>query len=183
MATQVIKYQDTKVEVEKTVSELAALIKRYGGSRFEQAWTPSGGVEGVRFAIRHETLGELPVNLTAKTAQIRRIMEEAGLWKTYPKAEREEKLETQAQRIQAQRIAWRHLKDLTEQLLLAVSLGLKTLPEAFLADVEMLDQATGETLRMGEFLERHASLGPGGLEIDAANSSGSGAIPLPAAGG
>lgn len=175
MATQVIKYQDTKVEVEKTVSELAVLIKRYGGSRFEQAWTPSGGVEGVRFAIRHETLGELPVNLTAKTAQIRRIMKEAGLWKTYPKAERERKLETQAQRI-----AWRHLKDLTEQLLLAVSLGLKTLPEAFLADVEMLDAQTGETVRMGEFLERRASVGPGGLEIEAASPAR--AIPLPAAG-
>ncbi len=176
MATQVIKYQDTKVDVEKTVSELSSLIKRYGGSRFEQSWTEDGGVGGVRFAVRHETLGELPVSLTAKTAQIKRILLDEGIWKTYPPKEREERIEKQAQRI-----AWRHLKDLTEQLLLAVSLGLKTLPEAFLADVEMLDHATGETVRMGEYLERRASSGPGGLELlEAAGSSSRHAIPLPA---
>lgn len=176
MAKQAIKYQDTTVDVEKTVGELSALIKKYGGSRFETAWTEDGGVGGVRFAVRHETLGELPVSLTAKTAQIRRIMRDAGLWKTYPLAERQRKLETQAQRI-----AWRHIKDLTEQLLLAVSLGLKTLPEAFLADVEILDAQTGETVRMGEFLERRASSGPGGLELDAGETA-RGAIPLPAGG-
>ncbi len=42
---------------------------------------------------------------------------------------------------QAERIAWRHISDLTEQL------ELKTLPEAFLADAEMLDAQTGETMR------------------------------------
>lgn len=60
-------------------------------------------------------------------------MLEAGLWKSYSPSARAGKLEKQSQRI-----AWRHLKDLTERLLLAVSPGLKTLPEAFLADVEML---------------------------------------------
>lgn len=162
--------------VEKTVAELSALIKKYGGSRFEQQWDQDGGVGGVRFAIRHESLGELPVSLTARTAQIRRILLDAGLWKTYSRSDRDRKVETQAQRI-----AWRHLKDLTEQLLLAVSLGLRTLPEAFLADVEILDEATGETVRMAEYLERRASVGPSGLEIAAAED-GHDAIPLPASG-
>lgn len=176
MATQVIKYQGTKVDVEKTVGELSALIKKYGGSRFEQQWTESGGVGGVRFAVRHETLGELPVNLTANTGQIRRIMADAGLWKSYAPDARSEKLETQSQRI-----AWRHLKDLTEQLLLAVSIGLKTLPEAFLADVELYDRERGELVRMAEYLERRASAGPDGLEI-AAGETARGVIPLPAGG-
>ena len=163
MPTQVIKYRDTKVDAERTVAELGALIKRYGGSRFEQSWTPGGGVGGVRFAVRHETLGDLPVSLVARTDRIRRIMRDAGLWKSYAPDDREEKLA-----VQSERIAWRHIKDLTEQLLLAVQLGLRTLPEAFLADVELYDRERGELVRMGEFLERRASSGPDGLELTTA---------------
>jgi hypothetical protein len=157
----VIKYQDTTVEVEQTLGELAALIRRYGDARFEQSWDEDGRMGSVRFAVRHDTLGELPVLLTARTARIEAIMREAGLWKSYEEEAREERLSTQTHRI-----AWRHLKDLTEQLLLAVSLGLKTLPEAFLADVEVLDPAAGETLTMARFLDRHASAGSRGLELE-----------------
>ncbi len=74
MARNIIKYQDIEVPVEKTISDLSALIKRYGGTRFEQSWSESGAVRGVRFAVRHESLGELPVNLMARTEQIERIM-------------------------------------------------------------------------------------------------------------
>lgn len=69
-----IKYQDTKVEVEKTLSELTALIKRYGGTRFEQNWTPEGRVCDVRCAIHHDSLGELQVRLVARTGRIQRIL-------------------------------------------------------------------------------------------------------------
>lgn len=173
MTKWVIKYQDTDVDVERTVAELAALIKRYGGSRFEQQWRKDGGVGGVRLAVRRESLSELPVSLAAKTAEIERTMRDAGLWKSYTPEARAQKLETQAHRI-----AWRHLKDLSEQLLLAVSLGLKTLPEAFLADVEVYDRQRGELVRMAEFLERRASSGPEGLELLAAEENRR-AIPLP----
>ena len=53
MAKQAIKYQDTTVDVEKTVGELSALIKKYGGSRFETAWTEDGGVGGEQAAHAH----------------------------------------------------------------------------------------------------------------------------------
>ena len=49
-----------------------------------------------------------------------------------------------------------HLKDLTEQLLLAVELGLRTLPGAFMADIEAYDGTTGETVTMYELFERRA---------------------------
>ena len=177
MPTQVIKYRDTKVDAERTVAELGALIKRYGGSRFEQSWEPDGCVGGVRFAVRHETLGELPVSLTARTEQIRRIMLDAGLWKSYSPADRERKIT-----VQSERVAWRHIKDTTEQLLLAVQLGLRTLPEAFMADVELYDRERGELVRMGEYLERRASAGPDGLELTttAAAAEDRRAIALPA---
>ncbi len=57
MAKSVIKYQDTTVAVERTVAELSALIKKYGGSRFEQQWTPDGGVSGVRRGLARDARG------------------------------------------------------------------------------------------------------------------------------
>lgn len=156
-----IKYQDTRVEVEKTLSELTALIKRYGGTSFEQHWTPEGRVSDVRFAIHHDTLGELPVRLVARTGRIQRILLDAGLWKSYQKTERENKIAAQAEKI-----AWRHIKDLTEQLLLAVQLDIRSLPEAFLADVEIVDPRLGESVRMAEYLESRASAGPEGLMLE-----------------
>jgi NADH:ubiquinone oxidoreductase subunit D len=93
LAKSVIKYQDTTVAVERTVAELSALIKKYGGSRFEQQWTPDGGVSGVRRGPAREMLGELTVSLTARMAEIRRIMFEAGLWKSYTPHDRERKID------------------------------------------------------------------------------------------
>ncbi len=43
-------------------------------------------------AVRHETLGELTVSLTARMAEIRRIMFDAGLWKSYTPHDRERKI-------------------------------------------------------------------------------------------
>ena len=50
--TQAIKYERTEVEAEKSVSEIARLVRRYGGSRFETLWDETGEVRGIRFAIR-----------------------------------------------------------------------------------------------------------------------------------
>lgn len=74
---------------------------------------------------------------------------------------------------QARRIAWRHLKDLTEQLLLAVELGLRSLPSAFMADVKAWDETRNETVTMYELFERRAHIaGSGrGVELTAARSS------------
>ncbi len=172
---QIVKYESTEVDVSKTLAGLTTLIRNYGGRRFEQIWDTDGRVVAVRLAIDHPSLGELPVHLPARTGKIRRILLDAGKWRSYPEAERAKKIAEQSERI-----AWRHIHDLTEQLLLSVQLDLKTLSEAFLADVEMYDQASGETVRMGEYLERRASVGPGGLELEAAGSSSRHAIPLPA---
>ncbi len=175
---QIVKYESTEVDVSKTLAGLTTLIRNYRGRRFEQRWDASGRVTAVRFSIDHPSLGELPVQIPARTGKIRRILLDAGKWRSYPEAEREKKISEQAERI-----AWRHIHDLTEQLLLSVQLDLKTLSEAFMADAEVYDRERGDLVRMAEFLERRASAGPDGLELDAGNSSGSGAIPLPAAGG
>jgi hypothetical protein len=155
MSKQVIKYQTTTVDHDTSISEIAALVRRYGGTRFEQQWDKYGRPTGIRFAIQQAELGEIPVKLTAQTDTIHEILHKAGVFgRVYPNAARQERLQEQAARI-----AWRHMKDLVEQLLLAVQLGLKTLSAAFMSDVEVWDEASGETVTMAEFVGRYAVAG------------------------
>lgn len=161
MSKHAIKYQETEVPAERSIGQITTLIREYGGTRFEQIWGEDGRVLGIRFAIRHPQIGELPVSLTTKYTQIERILHEAGLWRSMSNTRRSERIGRQAERI-----AWRHTKDLTEQLLLSVRLGLRTLPAAFMADVEVLDEHTGETVTMFELFERSAELSASGRSIE-----------------
>lgn len=62
---QSIKYQSTDIDPAKSVSQLGELVRKYGGSRFEQLWGDEGEITGIRFSIRHKEIGELPVYMTA----------------------------------------------------------------------------------------------------------------------
>lgn len=182
--TQAIKYQTTEVDPAKSVAQIAELVRRYGGSRFETLWSESGEVTGIRFAIRHQEIGELPVCMTVRTGEIERILASSGYATGRTPAQKRERPQRIAR--QAERIGWRHVKDLTEQLLLAVELGLRSLPAAFLADVEAYDEATGQTVAFYELFERRARISGAdparGIELDSASPSNrdSQAIELPA---
>lgn len=148
MASQKIKYQSTKVDPTKSATELSQLIEKYGGTRFEMRWE-SGILLGIRFALVHPKLGEIPVRLDARIERIRQILSRT-MWG-------DEKI-----RLQAYRIAWRQLKDFVEQQLLAVETGLFPVHEVFMAQVEARDPETGELVTVGDLLERHGALAPGG---------------------
>lgn len=182
LMAQSIKYEKTEIDPAKSVAEIGELVRKYGGSRFEQLWGEAGEVSGVRFAIRHEEIGELPISMTARTGEIERILTASGYATGRTLEQKRERPERVAS--QARRVAWRHLKDLTEQLLLAVELGLRSLPAAFMADIETFDESTGETVTMYEFFERHAAVSGSrrGVELTAARPA-SEAIELPAAEG
>ena len=153
MSRQAIKYQTTTIEPTKSASEIQMLVQRYGGTRCEIQWDYRGRVTGVRFAIRHERFGEVPVRLAAKVERI------AYLLRTKTSVARDRVDD------QAYRIAWRQLRDFVEQALLAVETGLFPLHEAFMASVETEDPETGECITWGDLLERHGSGGPGGLRL------------------
>lgn len=150
---QAVKYQSTTVKVDKTLGELGELIRNYGGSRFEQIWNDDGGTMGIRFAIRHPQIGELPVTMTQKTGEIERILRANGYKKSASSKEVRE---------QAERIAWRHTKDLTEQLLLAVKLGQRSLPGAFMADIEVSDGSSEASVTLEEWFSSRAAISAGG---------------------
>jgi hypothetical protein len=150
--TQAIKYQTTTVAAERSGNEIMALVRKYGGTRFEQMWGEAGELVGIRFAIRTDA-GEVPVSMKARTERIREV-----LLKSRRRVTTRQREELTAL---AHRVAWRHLKDLTEQLLLAVELGLQDVGAAFMAHIEVWDDAEGETVTMAEYLQRRAVLEPG----------------------
>ena len=154
---QAIKYQTTTVDPGKSASEIQQLVQKYGGTRCEIRWDGAGQVVGVRFAIRHDRLGEVPVSLKARTDRIYEILQGS---RRYKHRHREQ------DRAQAYRIAWRQLKDFVEQALLAVHTGLFPLHEAFMAAVETVDPETGETTTVGELFDRHAVLEAGVLRLN-----------------
>lgn len=159
MSRQPIKYASTTVAPTKSAGEIQDLVRRYGGTRCEVRWDGAGRVYGVRFAIRHERFGEIPVRLTAKTDRIFEILQKQRR-SVYDRRKKEA-----VDRDQAYRIAWRQLKDFVEQALLAVETGLFPLHEAFMAAVETEDPETGESVTWGELLERHGAGGPQGLRL------------------
>lgn len=141
---QSIKYQETTVSAEVSAGQISGLVARYGASRFEQQWNDDGELSAIRFTLR-TAMGEVPVRLDAKTDRIVELL---------PKPVRYNAVDRR--REQAYRIAWRHLKDLTEQLLLAVHLGLKDVGAAFMDSVEVVDPDSGDTITMRDLLARHA---------------------------
>jgi len=146
---QAIKYESTTVAAIDSASNIAGLVMRYGGTRFEQRWDPfTGEITGIRFAIRTDE-GEVPIRLEAQTDTIVEILK--------GKVKRSKKTEADF-RAQAQRIAWRQLKDFVEQALLAVETGLFNLASAFMAGVEVYDEEADETVTMAELVARRASL-------------------------
>lgn len=157
---QAIKYETTTVEAGKSATEIAQLVQKYGGARFEMQWGDDGLLTGIRFALRHPTLGEVPVRLMAKTDRIVAILLKAHPWTWGKRATRAE--HEKQWRVQAYRIAWRQLKDFVEQQLLAVETGLFPVHEVFMGQVEARDPTTGELVTVGELVARHGTIASGG---------------------
>lgn len=138
---QVIKYQTTTVSPDKSVIQIQGLIQKYGGTRFEITWSGSGNVNGLRFALKSDEWGEVPVRLDAPTERIEEILY------------RRTNMRTDKRKQAARRIAWRHLKDLVEQLLLSVESGVLDVIEAFFSKIETtVEDEDGRPYTMGRLI-------------------------------
>lgn len=140
---QAIKYQDTIVPAERSADSISTLVRKYGAADFTRSWDELGNLTGIRFTLRTE-MGDVPIRIEARTDTILGILR--GAYRRVPVSELQAR---------AHRIAWRHLHDLTEQLLLAVKLGLKSVGGAFADGVEVMDPATAEVITLAELLARY----------------------------
>lgn len=158
MSKQAIKYVSTTIDPPKSAGEISDLVRKYGGTRFEQRWT-DGTLTGIRFAIQAEGIGEVPVRLEAQIERIEHILK--------TKSAGPLRYDARRRREQAYRIAWRQLKDFVEQALLAVETGLFPIGAAFMGHLEVYDDAARETVTMSDFLLRRAEFDAGtdGLRI------------------
>jgi len=150
--SQAIKYETTSIDATQSAMELSALVQKYGGTRFELRWE-GGLLMGVRFAIRHPGLGDVPVRLPARQDAVAATLQEKR-----PYSSRMRKTRVEWERdiaAQAYRVAWRHLKDFAEQVLLAVDLGILEIQEGFLWAVEIEDPQTGDVTTMGAMVAQH----------------------------
>ena len=156
-----IKYQTTEKDAEETAFEIAEEIRDIGGTQFSLTWDEAGNVTGVRFVLRTDEWGNLPVQLEAQTEKIADILWDDGLWSSFDDDERLRRL-----RKQAHRIAWRHLKHIIEGLIGAIKIGLAEPLTVLMGFVEVQDPQTQEQIPMSTFFSRYAeSLRSGEVEL------------------
>ena len=124
-----VRFYSTKVAVEKSVSEVAALLRKYGAQRFEQVWD-RGHTVAIRFnlPVPEADYGHMAIRLEPKVGPLRVALRERH------RIDDPEQVE---------RVAWRQLRGILEGILLAVDTGMFSAGEVFLG---MAESDTGRTL-------------------------------------
>lgn len=147
---QPIKYWDTDVPAARTASQLMDLLVKYKAERTMIEWDENAQPTAVMFAIRDAKLGVIPVRIKARVDEVAiAVRKITG---------------RPVDRARAQRIAWRHLKDLVEQQLFGVSLGQMTMAETFFSNMLLAPQTGVET--MGEYMQAALATGQMPRAID-----------------
>ena len=152
---QFIKYETTTIDAGTSALGIRTLVKKYGGRNFQMTWLEDE-VDNIRFEMP-SAQGFVPIRLAPAIKPIFKLFR-----KNRPSGDPNVHMR------QARRIAWRHLKDLTEQQLLAASIGLADPASVFMASLE----TTRGTTVGQEFID--AAMARGGLRP---------ALGLPPAGG
>lgn len=118
----------TKIEVDKTVAEIEALLRRHGAVAVSKGFDHlTRRVVGVTFTLATDAgpqTFELPVRADAIYRKL------WGARKRIPYGERAVAALQQADRAQAERVAWRVAKDWLEVQLTLVSVGMASATEA-----------------------------------------------------
>ena len=125
-----VRFYSTSVSPEKSLGEVAVLLRKYGAQRFEQMWD-GGKTTGVRFNLPtpEASFGFIDVVLKPKTDVLAN-----KLWEAHRIDEE----------IQVERVAWRQLKGILEGILLGVDTGMFSAGQMFLGMAE--DPETGQPM-------------------------------------
>lgn len=157
--SQPIKYWTTKVPASRSIRKIKDIIRDAGGGRFEEVWDGEGGVLGIRFTLPmpQADIAEVPIALEV---DVDKVLDR--IWQSYSRSHRRRTdVSREDYRDRAERIAWRHVKDLAEQMTLAVELGTFDLMDLFGGMVVVRDPDTGERKTMGRLMGGGKYLSPG----------------------
>ena len=151
---QKIKYETTQVSAARSARQIKDLIRKYRATSFREDYDEAGDVVAIRFTFR---LGDtvLPIVLRPAIDRIYELLTPPNEddW-GYAADVRKE-----TRRKKSKRIAWRHLMYLTEQMLLSAELGMKTIHEVFMSDIEVYDAEADEDVTLGEMFVRRQAVG------------------------
>lgn len=156
MATDFLASIETTVPVARSVSQIQALVQRFGAAEFSVRYDPkTGEAVAVGFVVRDPHVSDgtlLPVSLAAPTDVIYAAIlkgKRRGYDKTVQATARQ----------QAARVAWRNLHDFVRASLIGVQTGIMSLGEAFMASL-VVTLPNGETRRFGEAVAHGGILHP-----------------------
>lgn len=129
-----IRFYSTKVDVEKSMQEVATLLREYGAQRFEQVWE-AGRTVAVRFnlPVPEAEFGFMGVVLRPQIDGLRTALRE------------QHNIDDPDQ---VERVAWRQLKGILEGILMATETGMFSPAQVLLGMAETGDGSTlWETMR------------------------------------
>lgn len=124
-----VRFYSTSISPEKSLTEVAGLLRKYGAQRFEQMWD-GGTTTGVRFNLPtpEAAFGFIDVILKPKTDVL-----SSKLWESHRIDEPD----------QIERVAWRQLKGILEGILMGVDTGMFSAGQMFLG---MAEHPSGEPM-------------------------------------
>ena len=119
-----VRFYTTEVSPEKSLTEVTALLRKYGAQRFEMVWE-EGRTTAVRFnlPVPEAAFGFIDIVLRPKIDLLGRKM----------------RSNTRTRRVtpeQIERTAWRQLKGILEGMLMAVDTGMFSAGQLFLGMAE-----------------------------------------------
>jgi len=150
-----VKASTTTVSVEKSQGDVIATLRRYGASGF--GFRTVGQTVEVTFHLPAEGAPDrtvmIPVNVDTVHAKLQAMNNR--------RVERGRHVRRAVSREQAERVAWRVVLDWIEAALLAVSMGVQTVEEAFFAH-SVVTTRDGQTGRLIDYVHSIADASPDG---------------------
>lgn len=134
-----LKNYTTDIPAEKSIAEIEKNLAANGVNRVMKEYGPTGKVERLTFSIKIVDR-DLPFQLPAKVS---RVLEMLHVQRAEAQRKRQRHL-PQANESQAERTAWRILRDWVDAQMALVQIGQATLPEVFLP--YLYDMEKAETL-------------------------------------
>ena len=123
----------TTIEAYKTVSEIEWILMKHGAKSILKQYGDGGKITGLSFLI--ETRGQkIPVRLPVKTAECLEVMKREK--KNNPRQS------IKATPEQAERVAWRILKDWTEAQMALLDIEMVRFEEIFLPYIQISNEKT-----------------------------------------
>lgn len=148
-----LPYQDTKVDEQKTIDAIRALLRQHRVAEFREVSNPENGeVEQFKFKIIDPNHGEIWIVLKPSIEVVVKELMEGGMGKAkfrYDHIGRKKFL-----RKQAYRIAWRVVHDSAKAILISARWGIFSIFNAFGMNVAYEDPRNGEVVTLGELIEK-----------------------------